>query len=251
LTLSSSTLIASGGGPQTVYEVDFASLPTQSITTGQTVTFAGSTGSATFTSNLNQPTQTTLSIVNGTGLVFTGSGFGTMQLYATFAQLGITNPFQTLIFWAQCTFSGSGNPQVGFYFRWDTEGPIVGQNGFPSTVNLAGTGGVANTYIQSQSDLCVAEQSQSSGGAARYLARSGNDVAVGCLTASGMISQYFGTYSSAWTSTLRWLYSALKPTGYEAPFTQGSNPLGRPLSLVAAHGGGGTMTFRRLRVQAV
>lgn len=227
--------------------MDFASLPNQSITTGQTVTIAGSTGSATFTSNLNNPTGTTLSIVNGTGLVFTGASFGTMQLYATFAQLGITTPFETLIFSLQCTRSGSGDPEVGFYFRWDNEGATnVGGNGFP------GSGGVANTAFRTSPDFFYAAQWQNSGaGSSRGIARSGNDVLVASLTASGRVSQYSGSYGSTWPTSLRWLWSATQPQGFEPPTTQGSNPNGRPLSLVAAHGGGGTMTFRRLRVQAV
>lgn len=256
LSLAATVLTASGG-PKTVYEVDFSSLSNQVYTNGQSYTIAG----ASWTVSNNNAGGTVFQAVNGTGITYGGTSYGTVQFYTTFGNLGISNPFQTIIFWVQCDYASStGNPTVGFYHRWDQSGPEgLGGNGLPTSNGVAGL----SFNYNSGNPLILMNQSPTPGGSGgnRTASIGSNNALVSMLTPNLFVSQYYGQYSGGWPSTLQWVWGAQQPVFYSgganfsfqygAPYTQPTNPASRGLALVAAHGGNGTMTFRKIRVQVV
>jgi hypothetical protein len=258
LTLAGATLTAGGGGPSTVFEVDFSSLPNQVLTNGLTYTIGG----ASWTVSNNTPSSNTLQIVNGTGLTYTaptaaGGGF---QLYTTFGSLGIPNPFQTIIFWVQCErVTDVSNAQAGFYHRWDQTGPTgLGSTFLPTSNGMAGMWFQANYIGINQSPT-----SGGSGGTRTAAPIGSNNALVSVLNANLCVSQYYGIYSGGWPSTLQWMWTNHQPTyyqfpvfafQYQPPFAQPTDPALRGFALGGGQAGAGpanNLIWRRMRIQVV
>lgn len=257
LSLSAGALTASGGGPKTVYEVDFSTLANQVYTNGQTYTIAG----ASWTVSNNNPGSTTFQAVNGTGITYSGTGVSGIQFYTNFGSLGITNPFQTIIFWVQCDFAlNTGSPVVGFYHRWDQVGPQgLGGNGMPTSNGVAGL-----SFRDTGTPLIIINQSPTAGGTGglRSASIGSNNTLVSMLNPNLCVSQYYGQYSGGWPSTLQWMWTNHQPAfysgttnsfdlQYQPPYVQPTDPALRGFALVAGLQASNTLTFRRMRVQVV
>lgn len=260
LSLAGATLTASGGGPVTVFEVDFSSLPNQVLTNGLTYTIGG----ASWTVSDNVPASNTLQIVNGTGLTYTaptaaGGGF---QMYTNFGSLGIPNPFQTIIFWVQCEFvTNVSSPQAGFYHRYDQVGPFnQGYSHLPTT----GSSTAGMWFQATPSGNIGIHQSSNASNGTRFASPIGsNNVLVSVLNPNLCVSQYYGIYSGGWPSTLQWMWTAHQPArydfpihgfSYEPPITQPTDPALRGFALGGGQLGAAptnNLIWRRMRVQVV
>lgn len=253
LTLAGAT-ISAGGGPTTVFEVDFTALPNQVLTNGLTYTIGG----ASWTVYNGTPSTNTLQIVNGTGLTYTAPAYGGFQLQTTFGSLRIPNPFQTIIFWVQCGYvTNVSSAQAGFYHRWEHPGFVIPAFPYvPTSNNVAG--------MWYQNGFVMANQSPAGGsGGTRNVAMGSNDALISVLNPNLSISQYYGTYSGGWPTSLQWLWTAHQPAYYsggdfsflnQPPSTQPTDPALRGFALAGGQNGAGpanNMIWKRMRVQVV
>jgi hypothetical protein len=125
MTLAGGTLSASGGGPQTVFEVDFADLPNTTYTNGQAITIVGSTGSATFNVTIDDSfgSGVTVEIVNGVGLRFTTGFIGSFRFQTSLKRLGATSTLKDVTVWLNVpssTTGGSSNAGQVFLYNSTT-----------------------------------------------------------------------------------------------------------------------------------